>query len=168
MSTSALQRRSEAVAAITLIVLGGVIWHQGDAIPPSFMDTGFGAGLLPEWLGATVALLSALLLLETVTSGRPSARREREQAEPVASEAGQQRSWWLKPCVLVLLLVSLLTNIGYQWVPFYLSVAVFIFLTILLLEGVGRRALMIATCVSLATTGVVWMVFSQLFMVIIQ
>lgn len=167
MTVSTLQRRSEGFAAIALIVLGLIIWHEGDAIPPSFMDTGFGAGLLPKWLGGTVALLSALLLLEIVNTGRhSSAQGEPERREEEATPKYRSGLW--KPCVLVLLLLLLLVNAGYQGVPFYISVVIFIFTTILVLEGLGIKALIVASSVSLATSALLWIVFSQLFMVIIQ
>ncbi|WP_136068645.1 tripartite tricarboxylate transporter TctB family protein [Modicisalibacter radicis] len=168
MSASTLQRRSEAIAAIALVIGGLVIWHEGDAIPPSFMDTGFGAGLLPKWLGATVALLAALFLLEILVASRRATARDETESTQREVDASQHRSGGWKPCVLVGMLVVLLANIGHQWVPFYPSVAIFIFATILLLEGLGKKALVTAASVSVATTALVWIVFTQLFMVIIQ
>lgn len=168
MSASTLQRRSEAIAATALIVFGLVIWRAGAAIPPSFMDTGFGAGLLPKWLGAIVVLLAALFLLEIlVASRRASAHGEAAVSEREERAVHRWSGWW-KPLVVVLMLVLLLINVGYQWIPFYLSVAIFIFATILLLEGLGKKAFVTAAIVSIATTALVWIVFTQLFMVIIQ
>lgn len=165
---SAWQWRVEALAAVAFMVLGSVIWHAGDAIPPSFMDTGFGAGLLPKWLGGSLILLAALLLLEAMTAGRRvNDRREGLPADPEEADVPRYKGRW-KPGALVLLLALLLINADYRLIPFYLSVAIFIFAVILMLEGVGKRALVIASSVAVGTTVVVWIVFTQLFMVTIQ
>ncbi|WP_110597986.1 tripartite tricarboxylate transporter TctB family protein [Salinicola lusitanus] len=168
MASLSWQWRVEALAAVAFMILGVVVWHAGDVIPPSFMDTGFGAGLLPKWLGGVLILLAALLLLETMTAGRRATDpRTAPPAEPDHEASPRLRGAW-KPGALLLLLVLMLVNADYQLIPFYLSVAIFIFAVILMLEGLGKKALVIASSVAFATTVVVWIVFSQLFMVIIQ
>ena len=59
----------DLAAALFFAVGGIVVWLSADAIPPSFLDSGFGADLLPKALAAVLVALSLPLAVSAFAGG---------------------------------------------------------------------------------------------------
>lgn len=147
-------RAIAATAALGGIGLGIVVFRAGAAVPPSFLDSGFGSGLLPQCVGGALVVLSALWLLESV----------RGASVPVTFAAREV----FRPVVLTALFAALLVNLELHLLPFYPTAAAFVFLSAVLLGARSRRGLLLAGLAALGSTLLVWVVFTQIFLVILE
>jgi putative tricarboxylic transport membrane protein len=66
-------KRADLVGGLVLLVFG--IWYSAVALQyyPYWAPTGPGSGFLPFWLGAAMAVLAVLLLLQVQRAGGPGA-----------------------------------------------------------------------------------------------
>ncbi|NIA70868.1 tripartite tricarboxylate transporter TctB family protein [Pelagibius litoralis] len=166
---SVLGRWIDRAVALVLASLAIVLWLSADAIPPSFLDTGFGAGYLPKLLSVALFVLSGLIL-----AGTPL----RKPRHAVASDAGTapapdgrlaDRAWAVarRPLALAVLLGVFVLAIDLRLLDSYVAAALFQFVAGLLLAGVSRRSLILSACCSILVTLAVYLLFTRVFTVIL-
>ncbi|WP_308918038.1 tripartite tricarboxylate transporter TctB family protein [Jannaschia sp. LMIT008] len=150
-----LSRRGFDVAAgVVLLLLGAFVWREGAAIPPSFLDTAFGTGYLVMLAGGALSVLACFLILEAVRGGRTAGQ--------LTFDARLAR-----PALTASILALFVLNLTFGLVPFYPSAAAMIFAIALGLGERAPRAVAIAAAAALAATAAAWVVFTQVFVVLI-
>ena len=97
--------------ALGLVVLAAVVWSSAEAIPPSFLDTGFGADYLPKLLAVVLVVLALTLLAET----RNKDAETRTGTEPyTVLDGGLVARFWAiarRPLALAVLLAAFILAI---------------------------------------------------------
>ena len=153
-----MRRIPEVAAALLVAAMGAVSWAAGAAVPPSFLDTAFGSGFLPILVGAALVGLALLWLVELVRDRQTAP--EGGQA-PAASEA-------IRPIVLGALLVAFVLNMQAGVVPFYPAAALFILAGCLAVGGVSARTALLGAAVAAGGTGLAYLLFTHVFLVIFR
>lgn len=153
--------------ALGLVVLAAVVWNSAAAIPPSFLDTGFGADYLPKLLAVVLVVLALTLLAET----RNKHAETRTGIEPsTESDGGLVARFWAiarRPLALAVLLAAFILAIDLGLLGSYPAAALFLFAAGLLLAGVNRRSLLLSAASSLLVTLAVYLLFTQVFTVLL-
>ena len=144
----------DLVVAAALLATAATVWVSAGRIPSSFLDSGFGAGYLPRLLAVGIALLAFLLGAE--------AARERASPALVARFGVAAR-----PALLLALLLGFVGALQYRLVGFYPASLVFVFAGVLVLTGASARRALVAAVIALGSVGVVYVLFTHVFLVIV-
>lgn len=139
---------------LALLVLGAFVWRAGASIPPSFLDTAFGTGYLPMLAGAGLTILACILIVEAV----------REGDGPDALVIDRRL---VRPALTTLALATFIANLTLDLVPFYPAAALLIFVVAAGLGEQTPKAIAIALACAVVATLAAWLVFTQIFVVLI-
>jgi putative tricarboxylic transport membrane protein len=139
-------RRADQITGILMFLFGAVVMEGARRMPPSG-TFGPGAGFLPFWLGAAMAVLSVILLT--------NATREPAQAGGRAPFPTGRKLLPLIETALGLAAFILLL----EWLGFLLSTAL---LTAFLLKAVEREGWVTTGIVAVANAGALYVVFQIL------
>lgn len=153
--------------ALGLVVLAAVVWNSAAAIPPSFLDTGFGADYLPKLLAVVLVVLALTLLTET--RNKDAETRTGTEPSTVLDGGLVARCWAIarRPLALAVLLAAFILAIDLGLLGSYPAAALFLFAAGLLLAGVSRRSLLLSAACSLLVTLAVYLLFTQVFTVLL-
>jgi len=148
------RRAFDMATGLCLLLIGAFVWREGVNMPPSFLDSEFGSGYLPSLAGGALVLLSCLLMLE--------ASRDKTGGTAFVLD-GDMRG----PLFTCLALILFIANLALNFVPFYPAAALMIFCISVGLGGRTRREILIAAACAIVATGLSWVVFTRIFVVMI-
>jgi hypothetical protein len=142
------------VSGSALVVLGAVIWWEGANMPPSFLDTRFGSGYMMQLGGGALAVLSAWFVIQSVLASS-------------STDDFRFSSELKQPSLVVIMLAAFIFNISLDLIPFYLSIAVFIFVIAAILGSRTRQQLIMSAVIAALLTGLCWLMFNTIMKVYI-
>lgn len=123
-------------------------------MPPSFLDTRFGSGYMMQLGGGALTVLSAWFVIQSVLASS-------------STDDFRFSSELKQPFLVVIMLAAFIFNISIDLIPFYLSIAVFIFVIAAILGSRTRQQLIMSAVIAALLTGLCWLMFNTIMKVYI-
>lgn len=153
----------ERLFLLACLVISALVYWSADQIPASLMDK-FGAGLVPKILAVALAILSTLQFISGYLFRKKKAGTT--QGVPPAGSDGSL-GFYVRIAVVMLVFAAFIFVLDLEIVPFWVSGFVFVFIETFILAAKNLRGVIEATATAAISVGVIVVVLTQVFTVIL-
>lgn len=151
-------RAVNAVTISALFVIAFAVYRAATSLPPSFLDSHFGASYLPILLSGILALLTVALAIEVVlVDGGTSEGFARENLRDAKY-----------PLAVGSLLAFFIVTLDMHWLPFVYAATLFAFSVAVFLSAERNlKSILVSGAVAGCSVALIQFTFTQVFAVVL-
>lgn len=153
-------RYIESIVSLLVIAVSGAVIYESAKLPPGSFDP-LGSGTMPAMTGWALIILCVVVLLRAMLA-RPASG---EQDTPIDAETDETGRTTVQAVAFAALTIIYVVALKLKVAHFIPVTVVFLLASLLLLNGVSRRGIMIGIAVSVAFPVLIFLCFTEIFVV---
>lgn len=153
-------RYLESIVCLLVITVSGAVIYESSKLPPGSFDP-LGSGTMPAMTSWALVVLCVVILLRPMFV-RPTSG---EQDSPMDAETDETRRTAVQAVAFAALTVIYVVTLNLKVAHFIPVTVVFLLVSLLLLNGLSWRGLIIGIAVSAAFPILIFLCFTEIFIV---